>query len=522
MADSSAHAIGNQVPIGAARRSPGRAIGLGDRSVERFSGSTFFGKRWPHNGGIPINPLSSVVMSPLTAFAAGSADIRTLERSRNLMERAMTQTRALSLRANFCWTFAGNAVNAVCQWGLLLVLVHLGSPTVVGKFVLGLAIAAPIMAITMLQLRNLLVTDARGEYAFADYFGTRVTWTFLGLGAICACAWLSEFDATTTLVVMLIGAAKCADSVSDIVRGLFQRVERMDYSGMSLMIRGPAALISVGFTMWWTGSLVWAVAVLAGTWVATFILYDLVVAAKLLRANVRSEVGTRLRPRFDRATLLRLSWIALPLGVVMGVISLQTNIPRYFVQGYAGEEALGYFGALAYPMIAATMVANAMGQSASPRLAVHFVKDPTAYRRLLIRLGSIAAVVGLAFIGGTLVFGRAILTLLYDAGYAEHQRSFVILAAATAIQLVASCAGYGLTAARHIRIQVLLVSVSCLVTLAAALVFVPRSGVRGGAIAVLVTSSVMLVLFVGATWWAFHRRMAADEPFLDTDPSAPS
>ncbi|MCH8913976.1 MAG: hypothetical protein IIA33_10475 [Planctomycetes bacterium] len=298
-------------------------------------------------------------------------------------------------------------------------------------------------------------------------------------------------------------------------------VPMVSVSETSLSAQGFAVLTQSALIVF-TPVMVWAVAVLAGTWVATFILYDLVVAAKLLRANVRSEVGTRLRPRFDRATLLRLSWIALPLGVVMGVISLQTNIPRYFVQGYAGEEALGYFGALAYPMIAATMVANAMGQSASPRLAVHFVKDPTAYRRLLIRLGSIAAVIGLAFIGGTLVFGRAILTLLYDASYAEHQRSFVILAAATAIQLVASCAGYGLTAARHIRIQVLLVSVSCLATLAAALVFVPRSGVRGGAIAVLVTSSVMLVLFVGATWWAFHRRMAADEPFLDTDPSAPS
>ena len=136
MADSSAHAIGNQVPIGAARRSPGRAIGLGDRSVERFGGSGFFGKRWPHNGGIPINPLSSVVRSPPTAIAAGSLDIRTLERSRNLMEREMPPKRALSLRANFCWTFAGNAVNAVCQWGLLVVLVHLGSPTAVGKFVL--------------------------------------------------------------------------------------------------------------------------------------------------------------------------------------------------------------------------------------------------------------------------------------------------------------------------------------------------------------------------------------------------
>ena len=44
MADDSAHAIRNQVLNGAVRGCRSRAIGRGDRSVERFSGSAFFGE----------------------------------------------------------------------------------------------------------------------------------------------------------------------------------------------------------------------------------------------------------------------------------------------------------------------------------------------------------------------------------------------------------------------------------------------------------------------------------------------
>src|SRR6266568_5527229 len=45
----------------------------------------------------------------------------------------------VSLRTNFAWTLAGNAVYAVCQWGMLVSIAKLGSPAMVGQFALGLA-----------------------------------------------------------------------------------------------------------------------------------------------------------------------------------------------------------------------------------------------------------------------------------------------------------------------------------------------------------------------------------------------
>lgn len=401
---------------------------------------------------------------------------------------------------------AGNVVNAACQLGVLSVLAHLASAEAVGQYVYGLSITAPIMAIAMLQLRNLLVTDADGEFAFADYFGARVLSTTAGFVVIVVVVLVLyvffDLDPITAVIVLLVGVTKCADSLSDVVRGLFQRLERMNYSGTSLMLRGPTALGAMSLTLWLTHRLPVAIAVMAAVWFTTFLWYDLRHAVNLLRHQAVASLGERWAPRFHLASLWKLTCLAFPLGVTMSIISLQTNLPRYFVKGYGGEAALGYFGAIAYPMVAATMVATSMGQAASPRLARYFIESIDAYTRLLGKLVVIAMGLGLASIIGVWALGKWLLTVAFGAEYAQHQGAFMVLAVAISVQLVATCGGYALTAARYLRIQVALVGCSCLITAIASAILIPRYGVLGGALAVLCTTCSSLVLFFSTTWWA--------------------
>src|ERR1043166_3883519 len=81
------------------------------------------------------------------------------------------------LRANFLWTLCGTLVYSGCQWGLLVVLAKLGNAEMVGQFALGLAITAPALMFSNLQLRSVLATDASGEYSFGDYLGLRLVMT---------------------------------------------------------------------------------------------------------------------------------------------------------------------------------------------------------------------------------------------------------------------------------------------------------------------------------------------------------
>lgn len=400
-------------------------------------------------------------------------------------------------------------VNAACQWGMISALAWLGTRRALGQFVLGLSIAAPVISFTMLQLRAVQVTDVRGEFSFGDYFGTRILWTLVAVAAIVvAAAWLVE-DATTFWVVMLVGLMKCVDSLSDIVRGLFQSRERMDLTAVSLMVKGVLSLAALAVTMWLTHSIVPASAAMVIAWTASFVVNDLRCARRLRTETLgaKDAVG-ELRPRFHRSAVMRLTWVCIPLGIVMALISLQTNIPRYFVQAYEGEELLGCFGAIVYPMMAGMIVTTALGQSASRRLARSFAEDLPAFVRLLGRLSAISAALGLAIVVGTYVFGRPVLRVMYGPSFADYHSEFVVVAVAFGVQLVSSVLGYAMTAARFFRAQVAITVGSCIATAAAALLLVPRYGIMGAAEAVLATSLIMAVGFALGVYHAVRVQTA--------------
>jgi O-antigen/teichoic acid export membrane protein len=78
---------------------------------------------------------------------------------------AMQPLKSLTLRQNFSWTFVGNIIYAASQWGMLVVLAKLGSPEMVGQFMRGLAVTAPIILFSNLQLRQIQTTDVKQHYA---------------------------------------------------------------------------------------------------------------------------------------------------------------------------------------------------------------------------------------------------------------------------------------------------------------------------------------------------------------------
>lgn len=420
----------------------------------------------------------------------------------------------LTLASNFRWSFVGNLVHAGCQWGMVAVLARLGTAEEVGKMVLGAAITAPIMALTMLQLRNVQATDAREQYHFADYLGLRMVTTVIAMALIAVSAATSDISVSTFWVVLIVGMTKSSDGLNDLVRGLFQQEERMDFAGISLALRGAGGLLSMILAYLASGSIVVA---LSAAMIVRFLMnaaYDAPYASRLLsqkyRASTQGESNdwSLLTPRFTTRVMLGLTWTALPLGIVMALVSLQTSLPRYALSGYGGEKELGIFGLLAYPLVAGTMVTGALGQSASPRLAKYFLNDRAAYCRLLGKMALISLGLGLASILVAAALGRPVLTLIYGAEYADYQKEFVIIAVAGAVQLIASPFGYAMTAARAFRMQAVIVTFSCLATAAASLWLVPERGIAGASIAVVVTGACMLAGFAAGVAIQLRRPVA--------------
>jgi O-antigen/teichoic acid export membrane protein len=420
--------------------------------------------------------------------------------------------RPLSLRKNISWMISGDIFYAVCCWGILVALAKLGSAEMVGQFVLGLAIVDPVVTFANLQLRTVLATDAKGEYHFGHYLGLRIVTSAVALLLVVAITIVIGYRMETALVIALLGLVKAIDSISDLLYGLLQKHESMDRIAKSMFMKGPLAFAVMGCIIYFTSNLLWGTLGLALAGVLILVKYDVRNAAQVLRTVdqgagatdfSKSSFATRPKPLWQIRKLSQITWFALPLGLVVMLISLNNNITRYFVERYLGERELGIFGALAYIMLAGFTVVGALGQVSGPRMAKYYsIRDLIAFRKLLLRLVGIGAVLGGVGILVAASAGRWVLTLLYQPEYAEHLDVFLWLMVASGISYVASFLGYGVTATRQFSrlvVPYILVSATALYL---STILIPTYGLVGAAWtmgAASLTSCVMLLIILANT-----------------------
>lgn len=417
----------------------------------------------------------------------------------------------LSLRVNFSWTFAGNMIYAASQWGMLVVLAKLGSPEMVGQFGLGLAVTAPVIMLSNLALRTVQATDARQEYVFGDYLGLRLITATLALLVIAGIVFLSGYRQESALIILVVGLAKVFEAISNVFYGFIQQHERMDHIAISRMIKGPLSLVALALGVYLTGSVLWGAVGLVVVWAGLLLGYDMRSTLTIVRSHPQQYTDTTLRPRWHLPTLARLSWLALPLGLVLMLISLNTNIPRYFIEHELGEYDLGIFAALAYLIVAGNMIIDALGQAAIPRLAKYYAAGKrSAFIKLLIKLTGFGAAIGAAAITAAALAGELLLTLLYDAEYAR-QDLLVWLMVAAAISYVASFLSRGVTAARYFRVQLPLFLCVTGSTVLLSFWLIPAMGLQGAAFALITSACIQMIGYIAILAHALHNLVPGEE-----------
>lgn len=420
---------------------------------------------------------------------------------------------ALPLRLNFSWTFVGNVVWAISQWGMLKVLAKIepSEGVMVGCFSRGLAIATPVVIFAGLQLRAVQATDAKREYRFADYMGLMTITSVLALVVILGIVFYSGYQGEAALVIIFVGIAKIFETLSEIIFGLLQQHERMDHIAKSMMTKGLMSLVVMGTLAYLTHSVLWGAAGMAVVLFLRFIGYDARCAANLLKQYPQAPEADRasansgwsqLRPRWDPGTLLRLAWLALPMGCVAALISLNTNIPRYFVEGYLGEGALGVYSALAYVAIAGNTVINALANAATPRLAqYHAAGRVASFYRLTGIVTGISLAMSIASVLVVGLFGGTVLKLLYSEQYAKYTDAFMWSTLVGCLYFIGTPLAAATNAKRMFRIQVPIHVGKIIVISALCPYLIPKYGLIGAMWSLFVSSLVAVIGYATAAMY---------------------
>jgi O-antigen/teichoic acid export membrane protein len=347
-----------------------------------------------------------------------------------------------------------------------------------------------------LRLRDVQATDAKQEFSFEDYFALRLTTTAAALLIVMGIAFNAGFQLEMALIILATGLSKTIEAISDVFYGLFMQQERLDRIAKSLMIKGPLSLLGLGIGFYLTGSVFWGV---MGLFIARAIImigYDtrnvrlsFNPSAKPIDTNIPKKMP---RPRWDATILKRLFWLSLPLGFATMLISFNSNIPRYFIEGHMGAYHLGIFAAVAAFQKVAPTVVQAMGRSAAPRLAKYYAaKNAAAFRKLTLKLIGIGALMGVAGVLVTLFAGRQILTLFYGPEYALPWL-FTLVMIAAGIDYITTMLLFAITSARYFKVQLPLHILTTITIGLACFFLIPSAGLQGAAMALIIAFLVRL------------------------------
>ncbi len=395
-----------------------------------------------------------------------------------------------ALTGNFAWTLSGNVFYAACQWVVLMCFAKLGTVEMVGQYALGLAVTAPVFQFCSLQLRAVQVTDARDKYRFAEFSGMRLITSGLGLSIVLVLTLAGRYLPQTAWVIVLIGATKAVESISDLCQGLFQKHERMDLVARSLMAKGILSVSAVAIVLKAGGGAAWSAAALVIAWSLVCSGYD------IRKAAAEAKSWKALLPGITVSRFRQLFVLTLPLGFVLMVLSLNANLPRYFLEKYSGEASVGIFSALTYCITAFGIVMTALGQTASPRLArLYAAGQHRSFVALTGKLALFGALAGLAGVAVVKVAGARILTLFYRPQYAAHQDAFLWLMAAGAIMNVSGMLGVAVTSMQAFKPQAWIHFGCALLGTAASYLLIPRLGILGAALSVVVIAAAGLIGF---------------------------
>lgn len=417
-----------------------------------------------------------------------------------------TSASSIPVKRNFAWVFSGNVAYSASQGTLLLVLTRISTPEILGRYALALAVCGPIMLLCNLGLRVVQATDAQNRNRFSDFLFLRLLTSAAALAIIAGIAFLG-YSMQLAMVILAVGLSKAVESISDILFGLMQKHERMEYIGLSQIAKGPLSIIAFGAVLYVSGQLVWSVLALAGVWLLLLLFFDARNARRFLSAGQNfAEVFWSQARRRD---LVSLAARAAPLGYVAVLVSLNWSVPRYFLERLYGESTLGYFAAMAFLPSAGMFALEALGQSAVPRLARHFLKEPSTFRRLVLRLLGMATAIGVAGVLTAAVAGRLLLHIMFGPAYAQHAPVLVWMMAAGGAIYMCSILGVALTAAQSLKIQPPILSVVITSNVLANWLWVPRHGMMGAAWALILAAGIWVMLAWTALLRAITRRRAA-------------
>ena len=318
-----------------------------------------------------------------------------------------------SLKRNMAFNTIGGLWYQGCLWLITVLVVRLSSNyEYSGMLALGMTVGNMMSALGTFNVRIFQVTDSSNKFSQSEYVAFRIASLTAATIMLLVYSLFISNSNECYLSILAFLVFKIDESFVDVLYGIDQRHERMDYIGISQLIRGVLVVALFTITMAVFDSLPAALVAMTVPCVAITFLFDWRFATKL----------ESIKPRINLKNAKALFVACLPLVVSIFLLGMIVSIARQIYGSINGVEKLGIYAAVATPAVLIQAGARFLYSPLIVPLCGLYYDDLQKFKMRLTGISlrliaiSVIAVVALGLVGPhflTLVFGDSI------AGYSD-------------------------------------------------------------------------------------------------------
>ena len=384
-----------------------------------------------------------------------------------------------------------------CQWVISLVVVWLSDDfTNNGNLNLAMNITNFLVIISTYNIRNFQVSDIKGEYNDSEYIITRMI-TCAGSILLCAVFVFGiNFSNTQRAIILCYMFFRTGEALVDVLHGIDQKSWRMDYIGISTVIRG--VLMLTAFTLLlWKFDLITAIVGMAAVTFLVIIVFDIRKTKKLTQFTA-----------YAGKKILSLLKKCLPLMLVLLVVTVIVSFAKYSIERMYGDDALGVYAAATNPTLIIQVSASLLFAPLI-NLFAESIKESNKkkFLKIFMVMLAVVAVIMLTFTTASYFFGEWILNILFSREIVTaHAYLMIGASAAAGLTALIWLMNIVFTALRDIKGIFVCNIIGMIVCFAFTNVLLRKYGLNGANYVMIISQGAAVLCGLARLFWVLKRK----------------
>jgi len=196
-------------------------------------------------------------------------------------------------------------------------------------------------AVGTYNMRTYQVSDIKGKYSQRNYVGFRMLTLIIGVILLGIYSIVVSPDSLTLIAVFAYLLFKVDESFCDVLYGVDQRGERMDYIGISQFIRGVLVVLAFSLGLYLSQNIILAILAMYPAGLLVTIVYDIPHARRM----------DDIRPQLKKEQAKSLLTECLPIVLEILFLGMIVSVARQYYANAYGAERLGIYAAVATPAV---------------------------------------------------------------------------------------------------------------------------------------------------------------------------